>query len=280
VVLLVPALLVLLLGSSGSPSGAAELNSLLPVRIRDAGVITAAAIATYPPFAFVDDKNVPTGIEPELLRALAEKLGVKAQITPIEYPAMLPSIQSGRFEVGLGGFFDTPERRQVVLFVTNMYAVGGLLIRKGNPDKIAFDHVCGKTVSTTEGTFQAIHLEAINKECVAGGKPTVNVVLMKGTPPQVEALKAGRTAAIYLTKAVMAYMAGQNAADLEDIPGVMPDPSGEKKLQGFILPKSEMQLATALQAALDAAIADGIYARVLKKWSIPVDVAVEKAMVD
>jgi len=214
------------------------------------------------------------------LRALAEKLGVKAQITPIEYPAMLPSIQAGRFQVGLGGFFDTPERRQVVLFVTNMYAVGGLLTRKDNPDKVAFDDLCGKTVSTTEGTFQAIHLDAINKECIAGGKRAVQIVLMKGTLPQVEALKAGRIGAIYLTKAVMAYMARQNATDLEDIPGVMPDPSGEKKVQGFILPKSEMQLANALQAAMNAAIADGIYARILKKWNIPEDVAVEKAMVD
>jgi len=168
----------------------------------------------------------------------------------------------------------------VVLFVTNMYAVGGLLTRKDNPDKVAFDDLCGKTVSTTEGTFQAIHLDAINKECIAGGKRAVQIVLMKGTPPQVEALKAGRIGAIYLTKAVMAYMARQNATDLEDIPGVMPDPSGEKKVQGFILPKSEMQLANALQAAMNAAIADGIYARILKKWNIPEDVAVEKAMVD
>jgi polar amino acid transport system substrate-binding protein len=273
-------LLVMLFGSGSPPTRAAELSSLLPANIREAEVITAAAIATYPPFAFVDDKNAPTGIEPELLHALAAKLHVKAQITPIEYPAMLPSIQAGRFEVGLGGFFDTPERRQVVLFVTNMYALGGLLTRKGNPDKIAFDNLCGKTVSTTEGTFQAIHLDLISKECVADGRPTVNIVLMKGTPPQVESLKSGRIAAIYLTKAVMAYMAGQNATDLEDLPGVMPDPSGEKKLQGFILPKSEKQLATALQEALNAAIADGTYARILKKWSIPEDVGVEKATVD
>ena len=60
----------------------------------------------------------------------------------------------------------------------------------------------------------------------------------------------------------------------------MPDPSGEKKLQGFILPKSETQLAKALQAAMNAAVADGIYARILKKWNIPQDVAVEKATVD
>jgi hypothetical protein len=49
---------------------------------------------------------------------------------------MLPSIQAGRFKVGLGGLFDTPGRRQVVLFVTNIYALGGLLSVRVIPTRL------------------------------------------------------------------------------------------------------------------------------------------------
>jgi len=59
-----------LLVSGLSAAYAADLNAMLPANIREAGVLTAAAIPSYPPFVFVDSKGEPTGIDPDLFRAV------------------------------------------------------------------------------------------------------------------------------------------------------------------------------------------------------------------
>jgi polar amino acid transport system substrate-binding protein len=259
----------LLLASGFSQADAADLNTLLPTKVREVGVLTAAAIPSYPPFAFVDSKGEPTGIDSELFRAMAEKLEVKPLITPIEFATILPSVQAGRFDVGLGAYFDTPERRQVVLFVNDLYAIDGLVTRPGNPDKISVDDLCGKTISASQGSAEDTNLNNLSKQCTDNG-----------TPAQIVAVKSGRVSAANVTKAVVAYMASQDAANLAEIPGIVPNASGTKEFQGFIVEKDRMDLAKALEAALNAIIADGSYARILKKWNVPEELWVKQAKLD
>jgi polar amino acid transport system substrate-binding protein len=270
----------LLLASGFSQADAADLNTLLPTKVREVGVLTAAAIPSYPPFAFVDSKGEPTGIDSELFRAMAEKLEVKPLITPIEFATILPSVQAGRFDVGLGAYFDTPERRQVVLFVNDLYAIDSLVTRPGNPDKISVDDLCGKTISASQGSAEDTNLNNLSKQCTDNGKPAINVVVLNGTPAQIVAVKSGRVSAANVTKAVVAYMASQDAANLAEIPGIVPNASGTKEFQGFIVEKDRMDLAKALEAALNAIIADGSYARILKKWNVPEELWVKQAKLD
>src|SRR5580658_7925775 len=121
------------------PAVAEDLHAMLPANVRDAGQLTGAAIPSYPPFVFADAKGESTGIDVDLFRAICDKLGIKAVLTPIEFATILPSVQAGRFDVGIGAFFDTPERRKVVRFIDDLKAIDGLLTRPGNPDKISVD---------------------------------------------------------------------------------------------------------------------------------------------
>lgn len=269
-----------LLVSGLSAAYAADLNAMLPANIREAGVLTAAAIPSYPPFVFVDSKGEPTGIDPDLFRAVAEKLGVKLVITPIEFATILPSVQAGRFDVGLGAYFDTPERRQVVRFIDDLYAVDGLVTRPGNPDKISVNDLCGKTISASQGSAEDTNLNNLSKQCIDHGKPAINVVVLNGTPAQIVAVKSGRVSAANVTKAVVVYMASQDGANLEDLPGIVPNASGTKELQGCIVQKDRADLAKALAAAMNALIADGTYARILQKWNIPEDLWVKQVTLE
>jgi polar amino acid transport system substrate-binding protein len=259
---------------------AEDLHALLPAKVREAGALTAAAISSYPPFVFTDAKGESTGIDPDLFRAMCEKLGVKAVLTPVEFATILPSVQAGRFDVGIGAFFDTPERRKVVRFIDDMRAIDGLLTRPGNPDKISVDDMCGKTISASQGSVEDINLHDLSRQCVAGGKPEINVVILNGTPAQVVALKSGRVSAANVTVAVVTYMASQDATNLEAVPGIVPDASGQAKLQGIIVQGDRSDLQAALGAALNALIADGNYARILKKWNVPEDVWLKQTTLD
>jgi polar amino acid transport system substrate-binding protein len=268
----------LLLAAGCVSAWAEDLAAKLPVAVREAGEITAAQNATYPPFAFVNKNNQPDGIEADLLRAIAEKLGVKVVLTPMEFVNIMPALQAGRFELGLGGFFDTAARRQVVTFVDYMYAVDGLITRPGNPDHLSVKDLCGKTISGSETSAEVVNLNALSKLCAAAGKPVIDVVVLKGTPAQVEAVKSGRVMAANVTKAVSAYTASQPGAGLEDVPGVVLNANGQKQLDGIMLRKDESDLANAIQAAMNVLMADGTYAHVLKKWGIPEDLFLKQAI--
>jgi polar amino acid transport system substrate-binding protein len=268
----------LLLAAGCVSARADDLAAMVPAKVRQAGEITAAQNATYPPFAFVDRNNQAAGIEPDLMRAIAQKLGVKVALTPMEFVNIMPALQAGRFEVGLGGFFDTAARRQVVTFVDFMYAVDGLITRPGNPDHISVNDLCGKTISGSETSAEVVNLNALSKLCTDAGKPAIDVVVLKGTPAQVEAVKSGRVMAANVTKAVSVYTASQSGAGLEDVPGVVLNANGQKQLDGIMLRKDEPDLANAIDAAMNALIADGTFARIMKKWGIPEDLFLKQAM--
>ena len=250
---------------------AEDLGAMLPAKVRQAGEITAASNAAYPPFAFADSDHQAVGIEPDLLRAIAEKLGVKAALTPIEFVGIMPALQAGRFDVELGGFFDTEARRQVATFIDYMYAVDGLITRPGNPDHISVNDLCGKTISGSETSAEVVNLNALSKRCTDADKPAIDVVVLKGTPAQVVAVKSGRVMAANVTKAVVVYVASQPSAGVEDVPGLVENADGQKQLDGIMLRKDSPGLAKAMEAAMNALIADGTYARILKKWGIPED---------
>jgi polar amino acid transport system substrate-binding protein len=257
---------------------AEDLAAMVPAKARQAGEITAAANAAYPPFAFVDSDNHAVGLEPDLLRAMAEKLGLKATLTPIEFVGIMPALQAGRFDIGLGGFFDTEARRQVATFIDYMYAVDGLITRPGNPDHISVNDLCGKTISGSETSAEVVNLNALSKRCTDAGKPAIDVVVLKGTPAQIVAVKSGRVMAANVTKAVVVYMASQPGAGVEDVPGLVENADGRKQLDGIMLRKDQPELAKAMEAAMNALIADGTYARIMKKWGIPEDLFLKSAI--
>jgi polar amino acid transport system substrate-binding protein len=261
-------------------SNADDLTNMLPAKIREAGVVAVAANAAYPPFAFIDGSGESSGVEPDLMRAIAAKLGIRAVFTSLEFVTIMPSIQAGRFDIGLGGFFDTPARREVARFVDYMYAVDGLLAREGNPDHISVNDLCGKSVSASESSAEVTNLLALSKQCTDQGKPAIDVVVLKGTPPQVVAVKSGRVAAACVTKAVTVYVASQSGAGVESLPGIVPEASGVKQLDGIMVRKDEPELAKAVEAALNALIADGTYDAIIKKWNLPPELILSHAVLN
>src|SRR5579862_5947637 len=88
---------------------AEDLNKLLPDDIRQAGEIHVAANASYPPFSFRSENGESTGLEPTIVRALADKLGIKATFTAVDFATVMPSITAGRFDLGVAGYNNTEE---------------------------------------------------------------------------------------------------------------------------------------------------------------------------
>jgi polar amino acid transport system substrate-binding protein len=255
-------------------------NELLPEAIRKAGEISVAANPSYPPFDFKNEAGESSGLEADLMRAIAKKLNINLKFTGIEFASILPGVNAGRFDVGIGGYSNTEERRKVMGFVNYLYAVDGLVVRKGNPDKISISDICGKIVSSSQGSYQTVNLAGLSEKCTTAGKPAVDMPVFQGTPAQVVALKSGRVQASNIDKAVGIYLVKKDSENIEEVPGVLLNFAGNKLLMGFILKKDDTELAKALQAALNEVIKDGEYAKILKDWNMAAEAAVSESTIN
>jgi polar amino acid transport system substrate-binding protein len=260
-------------------ASAQELNKLLPDNIRSAGEIHVASNAAYPPFAFKNEAGDASGVESALIRAIADKLGIKVKFTSIDFPSILPGVTAARFDVGSGGFNNTEERRKVVEFVNYANAGSGIIVQKGNPAKISTSDLCGKSIAASEGSAQRANLGTLSDRCTAQGKPAIEMPTLKGTPAMVVALKSGRVQGVYVDKAVGGYLASRDDT-VEALPGLVANPDGSAVVMGILMKKGDLQLAKALQAGLNAAIKDGTYDKILKEWNLADEMKLKEATVN
>ena len=97
------------------------------------GVLIMVTNAEFPPYEFWDG-GVIVGIDAEIAGAIAEKLGLTLRIEDINFDSIIPSVTSGRADMGMAGMTVTDERKQSVNFSTS-YATGVqvIIVREDSP---------------------------------------------------------------------------------------------------------------------------------------------------
>lgn len=75
----------------------------------------------FPPYEFYGDDGEASGIDVEIARAVAAKLGYDLEIVDIEFDQCIPGVQSGKYDFAAAGMTVTEERKQMVQF-TDTYA--------------------------------------------------------------------------------------------------------------------------------------------------------------
>jgi len=85
--------------------------------------LTMCTNVAFPPYEFYGDDGQPTGIDVEIAKAIAAKLGYELEVVDIEFAQCIPGVQSGKYDFSAAGMTVTEERKQMVQF-TDTYATG------------------------------------------------------------------------------------------------------------------------------------------------------------
>ncbi|MFD0529859.1 transporter substrate-binding domain-containing protein [Kitasatospora arboriphila] len=117
--------------SSSSGSGAAtptssvkaasadpSLAALVPADVKSGGKLTVATDASYAPNEFKDDKGAIVGMDVDLAKAIAAKLGLQADVQNADFTSIIPGIAAKKYQLGMSSFTDTKEREQTVDMIT------------------------------------------------------------------------------------------------------------------------------------------------------------------
>lgn len=242
------------------PSIAAQV----PAAVRSKRTLTIAADATYAPAEFMSsDGKTVIGFGPDLARAVAKLLGLRAEIRNVPFDSIIPGLAAGKYELGVSSFTDTREREKTVDFVT--YATAGesfFVNASGGPRISSLDDLCGHTVAAQKGTTEAADAIAQSKRCTDRGGLPVAVSVFPDENGVNLALASGRVEVAFADTPVAAFAVRQSAGKFR----LLGD-SIQNAPYGIAISKGS-GLQRPVLAAVEALIADGAYQEILRYWGL------------
>ena len=242
--------------------------ALLPPGLIDDGTLTVAVGAFTAPLSFLaDDNQTVVGDEPDIAQLVADALGLKLDLVTTDWANWPLATQSGSVDVTMSNVTVTEERKQ--LFDFSSYRVDnlGFLAQAGSKLKIEKPaDVAGLTVAVGSGTNQEKILLAWDKANQAAGLKPVDVQYFANDGDTTLALQSGRIDLSFGPNPTAAYKAATAPDDFTvvgTVSGGWPETA-----QIAVATAKGNGLAPAITAALNAAIDDGSYAKVLKRWGL------------
>ena len=230
--------------------------------------IKAGSITNSPPMiSYASDGTTLQGAIVDLAAAMSKQMGRTIAFESIPFKGLLPAMEAKRIDITFTLMNDTPEREKVIDFVDFFNLGTMLLIQKGNPQHVdSLETLCGKTVSTVQGSTQVALVDETNAKCSAAGTPAIdNLQYAQPSDARLQ-VQTGHVAAFLGNTPVMVYLA-KTAGD-----GTIFDVVRGHEYQpvplGIGVAKSNTALRDALQKSLDALIADGTYRKILEKHGV------------
>ncbi|BBX47165.1 ABC transporter substrate-binding protein/permease [Mycobacterium cookii] len=236
----------------------ADVEPLSSVNIDALGLRTprTLTIGTQPggpPTSCLNSTGRYTGYDNELLRAIAAKLGLNVVFAGTEFAGLLAQVATGRFDVASSSIVATESRRRTVGF-TNGYDFGylSLIVPSGSPLH-GFDQLgAGQRIGVIQGTVEeAYAVETVHVQPVKFPDFTTLYTCLKNhqidawVAPAMEAAKVMRP------------------GDRATVAGYTYSPGS---FIAFPVAKDNQPLIDALNAGLDAVIADGTWSQLYTDW--------------
>jgi polar amino acid transport system substrate-binding protein len=217
------------------------------------GVLTVGTLSDAPPSICINSAGQFTGFDNELLRAIADKLGLKVAFVGTDFSGLLAQVASRRFDVGSSSITTTDARRKTVGF-TNGYDFGyfSLVVPTGSPITGFGELRPGQRIGVVQGTVQesyvvdTLHLDPVKF-------PDYNTVYASLKTRQIDAWVAPSQQA-------------QGTVQPGDPARIVENTFSLDNFVAYAVAKENKPLIDALNSGLDAVIADGTWARLYSDW--------------
>ena len=237
--------------SSAAASSEAASAAATELTTVEAGKLTMATNAAFPPYEMTTDAGEFEGIDIETAQAIADKLGLELQIDDMDFDAALLSVQQGKADIVMAGVTVTDERKAVMDF-SDSYATGiqSIIVPEGS-DIASPDDLAGKKIGTQRGTTGYIYCsDDFGDE---------NVVAYDDGLTAVQALNNGQVDAVVIDNAPAKEFVAAN-------PGlVILDTSYAEEDYAIGVAKGS-SLKDAVNAALEELKADGTLQSIVDKY--------------
>jgi len=209
----------------------------------------------YAPWNFLDDSGKPAGYDVDLGNELCKRAGLECTWVANEWDTIIPNLVAGNYDAIMAAMSITAERRQTIDFSEAYYPPDPSRFVTNAGENFDFSALKGAKIGAQSGTIQASYAEQTYK--------ADNTIKSYSTADQAMADLAGGNLDIVLADG--AYLDPIVAASNGAIVFAGPEVSiGEG--YGIGLRKGDTELKDKLNAALEAAKADGTVDTLIAKW--------------
>ncbi|WP_314578178.1 ABC transporter substrate-binding protein/permease [uncultured Streptococcus sp.] len=177
-----------------------------------------ASDSSFAPFVFQNDSNQYTGIDMELIKAIAKDQGFTVEVTNPGFDAAINSVQTGQADGIIAGMSVTDARKKTFDYSDPYYTANSILAVKDSSNIKSYEELKGKTVGVKTGTASQTFLEE-NKS-----KYGYSIKTFSDAASMYDSLNTGSVAAVMDDEPVVKYAIKQGKKLKTPIEGT---PSGQ-----------------------------------------------------
>jgi ABC-type amino acid transport substrate-binding protein len=216
-------------------------------RVQKADQLVVGLDPSYPPFEVVNGQGQLDGLDVELSRELARRLGVKAQLVAIDYGSMFDALLVGKFDLVLGGVSPTPDYEKSLDYTHPYYDDGLVLVLQSDAP--------GNTIGIESGSDADLGLDQLKPKLTGFQTQPFD------DQDQIQSSLQQRT----LRGAIVDAVTGTQWA--HQIKGVAVQPPLLTSTPYVIAARrGDQKLLKAVDAALASMLNDGYVAKLEAKW--------------
>jgi polar amino acid transport system substrate-binding protein len=242
--------------------------ALLPAAYKQKGELTVAMDLHYPPTTFLaDDNKTPIGLNPDIARLVAKKLGLKLNFVNTSFDTIIPGIEGGRYDFTATSMSPTPERLKVLDMIDYFNGGVSVAVAAGNPLGLSNDNLCGKNIAVTKGSnAQLKHLPNVSEwTCTSQGKPAINGITLPNVQEALTQLASKRVDGVFYDTPALVWAETQQPNAIEVL-----SPQVDTRTEHIVTValKKGSPLTPALQAAVQSIIDSPEYQKSLSNWGL------------
>lgn len=215
--------------------------------------------ANFPPFAFIDQKGVPSGFDVEAMDWIAKEMGYEVEHKPFDWDGIITSLLTKKIDMVASGMSITPDRKEKVAFTNPYWVIKQVMVVKKDSALTIDDLLKGKKmVGVQQGTSEAKWL----KEAAEKNGWNLELRYYESSPLAVEDILNGRIAA-----AAMDDAPAKDAADKKDVK-ILGTFGMEPEDFGYAIRKEDTQLLKDINEGLKRLMASDHWKELIKKYDL------------
>jgi polar amino acid transport system substrate-binding protein len=233
--------------------GAVQAQSALD-NVLKTKTLKIAIPTDFPPYGFVGTDMAAQGLDVEIAKLIAARMGVKAELVPVNTANRIPSLQTKKVDLVVSTLGKNAEREKVIDFSSAYAPFFQAVYAAKNMNIKSFADMEGKSVAVTRGAME-------DQELAKVAPANVDYRRFEDNNATIAAFVAGQTQTIATSTAVAGHMLQKN-----------PQVSAEYKLllkdsPCFIgISKGEDALRAKVNEIIAAAKKDGTIDAISKKY--------------
>ena len=220
------------------------------------GKLIMSTNAAFPPYEMTTDDGGFAGIDVEIAKAIAGKLGLELVIDDMDFDAALEAVQKNKADIVMAGVSVTEDRKLVMNF-SDSYATGVQVVIVKEGSDVTMDNLGEKMIGCQRGTTGYIYA---SDSVENGGYGEDHVIAYDNGASAVQALKNGQVDCVIIDSAPAQEYVKANSG-LTILEGAWVEES-----YAIGMNKDNTELQEAVNKALKELMADGTVQSIIDKY--------------